>query len=64
MAVGHTAVIAKKSRHEIGLMRTAGQLVAEALVIMAEAAKPGISTLELDLLAEAHIRKGGAIPTV
>lgn len=53
----------RKSRHEINLIREAGRIVAEVHELVAEAIRPGISTLELDELAEAHIRKSGALPT-
>jgi len=43
-------------------MRTAGRIVAEVLELMKETVKPGITTIELDRLAEKHIRKYGAIP--
>jgi methionyl aminopeptidase len=52
-----------KSRHEINLMRSAGQIVAETIETLVASLKPGISTLELDELAEATIRKAGALPT-
>ncbi|MEB3245857.1 MAG: type I methionyl aminopeptidase [Vampirovibrionales bacterium] len=52
-----------KSRHDIAQMRVAGRIVAEVHAIIRDALKPGISTLELDQLAEAHIRKSGALPT-
>lgn len=55
--------IAKKSKHELKLMRVAGQIVAEAHAAVIEAVKPGVSTLELDEIAEALIRKAGALPT-
>ncbi|MBK8189370.1 MAG: type I methionyl aminopeptidase [Vampirovibrionales bacterium] len=57
------AVVDRKSRHEISLMRRAGQIVAEVHALTREALKPGVSTLDLDVIAEAHIRKSGALPT-
>ncbi|MEI7473199.1 MAG: type I methionyl aminopeptidase [bacterium] len=56
-------MITKKSRYEISLMRTAGSIVAEALQTMREAARPGISTAELDEIAEKIIKKNNAIPS-
>lgn len=53
----------RKSRHEVALIREAGRIVAEVHELVAEAIRPGISTFELDALAEAHIRKSGASPT-
>ncbi len=43
-------------------MRTASRIVAEVLVEVAAAARPGVSTLELDRLAEELTRKKGARP--
>ncbi len=51
-----------KKPEEIELMRVAGRVTAEVLDIMREAVRPGISTGELDRLAEEHIRKNGGIP--
>jgi len=55
-------MISIKSPREIELMRTAGRIVAETLELMKESIRPGITTLELDTIAEAHIRKSGGIP--
>jgi methionyl aminopeptidase len=55
--------LVRKSRHDIKLMRIAGQIVGEALLTCAAAIKPGISTLEMDAIAEAYIRNANAIPT-
>ena len=57
------APIKTKSRHDINMMAAAGQIVGEVLQLLAETVKPGMSTLELDDIAEAYIRKNGAIPT-
>ncbi len=51
-----------KSQREIALMREAGRLVALAHEAIAQAIAPGISTLELDAIAEKVIRDGGARP--
>ncbi len=51
-----------KTPEEIQLMRNAGRVTAEVLDIMREAVRPGISTGELDRLAEEHIRKNNGIP--
>ena len=51
-----------KRPEEIELMRVAGRVTAEVLDIMRENIKPGISTGELDRLAEEHIRKNNGIP--
>ena len=52
-----------KSDAEVGLMRAAGLVVARTLEALREAAVPGVSTLELDRLAEASIRGAGAVPS-
>ena len=44
-------------------MREAGKIVAETHQILKEAVRPGISTLELDKIAEDNIRKYNAIPS-
>lgn len=55
-------MISVKSPREIEMMRIAGRIVAETLELMRESIRPGITTLELDTIAEAHIRKCGGIP--
>jgi methionyl aminopeptidase len=52
-----------KTAGELESMRAAGIVVARALALLAEAAKPGISTGELDELAEQTIRDAGAVPS-
>ena len=44
-------------------MRSAGRIVAEVLALVEESLKPGISTAELDRLAERHIRAAGGTPS-
>jgi methionyl aminopeptidase len=51
-----------KTPDELRLMHQANTLVHEVLQLVAEAAKPGVSTAELDALAERHIRAAGAVP--
>ncbi|ABR50528.1 methionine aminopeptidase, type I [Alkaliphilus metalliredigens QYMF] len=51
-----------KSRQEIEIMREAGRIVAETHELLKEAIKPGITTKELDEIAEAHIISRGATP--
>ncbi len=55
-------MIILKSDREIEYMRDAGKIVAETLVEIQNAVKPGVSTLELDKIAEKYIRSCGAIP--
>jgi methionyl aminopeptidase len=52
-----------KSVEQIDLMRVAGRLVGETLELLREAVKPGISTGELDRLAEANIRDHRGTPS-
>jgi methionyl aminopeptidase len=52
-----------KSKKEIELMREAGKIVGETHEILREAITPGISTLELDKIAEKNIRKYNAEPS-
>jgi methionyl aminopeptidase len=51
-----------KTSDEIAVMREAGRIVAKAHIAMKEALRPGISTGELDKIAETVIRDHGAIP--
>ena len=52
-----------KTLGEIDAMRTAGALVGRALATVSAAVRPGISTGELDALAEQVIRDGGGVPS-
>lgn len=51
-----------KTADEIAVMREAGRIVARAHAAMREAVRPGVSTLELDKIAETVIRDHGATP--
>lgn len=55
-------MISIKSEREINSMITAGRIVAETLEKLKEVISPGITTKELDTIAEEYIRKCGAIP--
>ncbi|NLN07013.1 MAG: type I methionyl aminopeptidase [Firmicutes bacterium] len=55
-------MITIKSKRELELMRTAGRVVAEVLQILEQAIRPGITTAELDKIAERHIRKAKCQP--
>jgi methionyl aminopeptidase len=55
-------VITIKSSTEIELMRQAGRIVAETLAMLGNAIKPGITTLELDTMAQRYIRESNAEP--
>jgi len=49
-------MIVRKSKAEIEKMRRAGQVVADVHKELREIVKPGVSTLELDRVAEARVR--------
>lgn len=55
-------MITHKSQRELDLMRRAGRIVAEALDLMEKALRPGLATIELDRIAEKHIRRQGGLP--
>lgn len=52
-----------KSDEEIECLREAGRVVARCLAELGRAIRPGVSTGDLDEIAEAFIRREGAIPT-
>ena len=56
-------VVAQRSPGELDAMAAAGALVAAALEAVRQAAAPGVSTLELDAVAESVIRDGGGVPS-
>ncbi len=55
-------MIILKTPDEIAVMAKASRVVAEALAVLKNAVKPGITTDELDRLAESEICARGAIP--
>jgi methionyl aminopeptidase len=55
-------VIVRKSASEIEIMREAGRVSARALRLVGEAVAAGVSTLELDEIAEDAIRADGGAP--
>ena len=55
--------ITLKSSGEVDAMRAAGRLCGQALDAVRKAIRPGISTFELDAIAEAVIRDAGGLPT-
>ena len=56
-------MIVRKSPAEIAQMGRAGQVVVDTLALMAESIRPGITTAELDAMAEEFIRSRGGSPT-
>jgi methionyl aminopeptidase len=56
-------VIVRKSNDELETMARAGRVVAETIARVGEAIAPGVTTAELDEIAEEHIRAHGGVPT-
>jgi methionyl aminopeptidase len=56
-------VIIRKGPAEIDRIARAGALVADTIAHVGEHLEPGITLLELDRIAETHIRAHGGIPT-
>jgi methionyl aminopeptidase len=56
-------LIIRKSAQEIEGMARAGELVAETIALLGEHIQPGITTGELDRIAEEFIREHGGVPT-
>jgi methionyl aminopeptidase len=59
----HQLDIQLKTPEQIDKMRAAGLVVAAALGRMRDAVAPGISTADLDAIAESVIREAGAVPS-
>jgi methionyl aminopeptidase len=56
-------VIIRKSSSEIEQMAEAGAIVARTLELLRESIRPGVTTDELDRLADEFIRSEGGVPT-
>src|ERR687885_2692899 len=56
-------MIIRKSAQEIEGMAQAGELVAETIALLGEHVQPGITTGELDQIAEEFIREHDGVPT-
>jgi methionyl aminopeptidase len=52
-----------KTPEQIELMRRAGLVVGRTLELLSASVRPGITTGELDVIAEEHIRGCGAVPS-
>jgi methionyl aminopeptidase len=52
-----------KTPEQIDLMRRAGLLTGQTLELLRAACRPGVTTGELDALAEDHIRSNGGVPS-
>jgi methionyl aminopeptidase len=61
--LGRRAGIQIKTPEQFAIMREAGLVVARTLDVVAAAVRPGVSTGELDALAEREIRAAGATPS-
>ena len=56
-------MIIRKASGEIERMARAGEVVADTLALLGEHARPGVTTQELDELADGFIRSRGGTPT-
>jgi len=54
-------MVTRKSRAEIDRMRRAGRVVGEVLDLIEAEIRPGVSTADLDRIAEEHITRAGAV---
>lgn len=56
-------MIELKTEADLALMRRAGLVVARTLAMLRDAIRPGLSTADLDVLADREIRAAGAVPS-
>ncbi len=56
-------MVALKSAREIEIMRRSGKITAKVLTALMQAVRPGMSTGDLDAMAEKGIRELGGVPT-
>lgn len=52
-----------KTAEQLNRMHAAGQVVARTLTVLRDAVRPGVSTAELNAVAEREIRSAGAVPS-
>ena len=57
-------MIIVKSNPEVDQMAAAGRVVAETLALFGEIVRPGITTTELDRIADEFIRSQGGVPKI
>ena len=62
MPINLRVMIQIKTLEEIEIMRESALVVSKTLGILAKEVKPGVTTLQLDKMAEEYIRSEGAIP--
>ena len=60
---GRPGGVTIKSSKELDLMRESGRIVAQTKVVLADAIRPGLTTEELDRIAEDEIRRRGGVPS-
>lgn len=60
---GRRERIQVKSAEQLAAMRVAGLVVGRTLLLLAQAVRPGVTTQQLDDLAEDAIRSAGALPS-
>ncbi len=63
MGLRRAKTVPFRSAGELDAMAAAGAVVGAALVAVREAARVGVSTLDLDEVAESVIRGAGAVPS-
>lgn len=56
-------MVTLKSRQQVAQLRKAGRIVAETYEVLRPYLVPGVTTAELDRIAEEYIRSKGALPT-
>src|SRR2546423_3915732 len=56
-------MVIMKSKQQIAELRKAGRIVAETYEVIRPHLKPGVTTAEIDKIAEEYIRSRGAIPS-
>lgn len=56
-------MIIRKSPSELKIMARSGKIIADMHELVAEAVRPGVSTGQLDRLAEDYVRRQGAVPS-
>jgi methionyl aminopeptidase len=63
MRLRRESAIQVKTPEQLDHMRAAGLVVAHTLRVLREAIRPGITTSDLDVIAEREIRGAGAVPS-